>query len=378
MTGRAAELRRAGVDVVNLSVGEPDFPTPAAVQTAGIRAIVNNQTRYTAAEGLLELRKAVCTKLERDNNLHYTPDEILISNGGKYALYNLCQVLFQEGDEVILFTPYWVSYPDLVRVTGAEPVFVETDPNSQFEPVMEDLEHKITPRTKGIIINSPTNPTGGVWSKKALQQVLELVVPRDIRVISDECYEQFVYDAPFVSTALLTDSPEKVITVQSCSKTYAMTGWRIGYTAADAEVIAAMKKLQGHGASSPNAVGQYAAIEALTGDQSYIPGWRQIFKGRRDLIVERVNAVEGLHCPTPAGAFYVYPDFSAFLGKTAQGKKLNTAGDLALYLLESEGLATVPGESFGSGTHIRFSYTAAEADLIRGMDRLAGGLAKLN
>ena len=233
MTAKAAELRAAGKPVINLSVGEPDFPTPKKIRLAGQRAIEEGHTRYTPGGGTMELKKAVVEKLSRDNNLHYDTSQILISCGGKHSLYNACQALFQTGDEVIIFSPYWVSFPDFVSVTGAKPVFVNTNPLHQFEPVLDDLKAKITPRTKGIIINSPSNPTGGVWSDEAVLKVLEIAQDANAWIFSDECYEQLTYDRPYISTAVLGENAEKVLTFQSCSKTYAMTGWRIGYTPGD-------------------------------------------------------------------------------------------------------------------------------------------------
>jgi aspartate aminotransferase len=289
MTAKAAELRAAGKPVINLSVGEPDFPTPKNIRLAGQRAIEEGHTRYTPGGGTMELKKAVVEKLSRDNNLHYDTSQILISCGGKHSLYNACQALFQTGDEVIIFSPYWVSFPDFVSVTGAKPVFVNTNPLHQFEPVLDDLKAKITPRTKGIIINSPSNPTGGVWSDEAVLKVLEIAQDANAWIFSDECYEQLTYDRPYISTAVLGENAEKVLTFQSCSKTYAMTGWRIGYTAGDEKVIQAMGKLQGQSTSCPCSIAQVAATEALIGDQSEVAIMRNVFKKRRDYIVNRLN-----------------------------------------------------------------------------------------
>ncbi|SVC91924.1 uncharacterized protein METZ01_LOCUS344778, partial [marine metagenome] len=289
MTAKAAELRAAGIDVINLSVGEPDFPTPENIRRAGKKAIDEGHTRYTPGGGTMDLKKAAAEKMARDNDLYFKPDEILISCGGKHSLYNACQVLFQAGDEVIIFSPYWVSFPDFVAVTGAKPVIVKTDSSRQFEPDFDDLKAKITSSTRGIIINSPSSPTGGVWRDDAVLQVLELVRDVDAWVFSDECYEQLTYDRPYVSTAMLAENNDKVLTFQSCSKTYAMTGWRIGYTAGDRDVIKAMGKLQGQSTSCPTSISQVAAIEALTGDQSEVSSMREEFKKRRDYIVGRLN-----------------------------------------------------------------------------------------
>ena len=374
MTAKAAELRAAGKPVINLSVGEPDFPTPENIRLAGKRAIDEGHTRYTPGGGTLELKKAVVEKLSRDNDLHYDTSQILISCGGKHSLYNACQVLFQSGDEVIIFSPYWVSFPDFVSVTGAKPVFVITDPAQQFEPVMDDLKAKITSRTKGIIINSPSNPTGGVWSDEAVLKVLEIAEKADAWVFSDECYEQLTYDRTYISTAMLGENTKKVLTFQSCSKTYAMTGWRIGYTAGNEKVIKAMEKLQGQSTSCPNSIAQVAAIEALTGDQSEVAKMRDIFKKRRDYIVNRLNEMKDVHCGTPGGAFYVFPDFSSLMGSN---KKIQSSNDLSMYLLEQKAVVTVAGKAFGSDGNIRFSYAASDEDLKRAMDLVEEALTEL-
>ena len=374
MTAKAAELRAAGKPVINLSVGEPDFPTPKNIRLAGQRAIEEGHTRYTPGGGTMELKKAVVEKLSRDNNLHYDTSQILISCGGKHSLYNACQALFQTGDEVIIFSPYWVSFPDFVSVTGAKPVFVNTDPLHQFEPFLDDLKAKITPRTKGIIINSPSNPTGGVWSDEAVLKVLEIAQDANAWIFSDECYEQLTYDRPYISTAMLGENTEKVLTFQSCSKTYAMTGWRIGYTAGDEKVIQAMGKLQGQSTSCPSSIAQVAAIEALIGDQSEVAIMRNVFKKRRDYIVNRLNKINGVHCDNPGGAFYVFPDFSTLMGSN---KKIQSSNDLSMYLLEQKSLVTVAGKAFGSDGNVRFSYAASDEDLSRAMDLLEETLTEL-
>ena len=374
MTAKAAELRAVGKPVINLSVGEPDFPTPKNIRLAGQRAIEEGHTRYTPGGGTMELKKAVVKKLSRDNNLHYDTLQILISCGGKHSLYNACQALFQTGDEVIIFSPYWVSFPDFVSVTGAKPVFVNTDPLHQFEPVLDDLNAKITRRTKGIIINSPSNPTGGVWSDEAVLKVLEIAQDANAWIFSDECYEQLTYDRPYISTAMLGENTEKVLTFQSCSKTYAMTGWRIGYTAGDEKVIQAMGKLQGQSTSCPCSIAQVAATEALIGDQSEVAIMRNVFKKRRDYIVNRLNKMNGVHCDNPGGAFYVFPDFSTLMGAN---KKIQSSNDLSMYLLEQKSVVTVAGKAFGSDGNVRFSYAASDEDLSRAMDLLEETLTEL-
>ena len=377
MTSKAAELRAKGVDVINLSVGEPDFSTPKNIQNAAIKAMENGFTRYTPGAGMMDLRQAAAKKMKRDNNLNYNPKEIIVSCGGKHSLYNACQVLFQSGDEVIIFAPYWVSFPDFVSVTGAKPIFVNTDPSKQFEPDFEDLVDKLTSKTKGIIINSPSNPTGGVWSDEAVQEVLAIAKKQNLWVFSDECYEQLTYDKKYTSTATLTNDSSKILTFQSCSKTYAMTGWRIGYTAGDAQVIKAMSKLQGQSTSCPNSIAQVAAIEALIGDQSTVIKMRDAFKIRRNLIVDRFNSINGVTCEMPGGAFYVFPNFKNYLGKKFNGKEINTSSDLSMYLLNEKAVVTVSGDSFGAKNNIRFSYAASEENLNNALDRVEDALNNL-
>ena len=374
MTAKAAELRADGVDVINLSVGEPDFPTPTNIRKAGKRAIDDGQTRYTAGGGTIDLKKAVMKKMARDNNLHFKIDEILISCGAKHSLYNACQVLFQAGDEVIIFSPYWVSFPDFVAVTGATPVFVKTNSSQQFEPNFNDLQAKISSKTRGIIINSPSNPTGGVWGDDAVLKVLEMAHDADAWVFSDECYEQLTYDHPYVSTAMIGENNEKILTFQSCSKTYAMTGWRIGYTAGDRSVIKAMGKLQGQSTSCPNSIAQAAAIEALTGAQSEVQRMREEFKKRRDYIVLRLNSLDRITCNLPGGAFYVFPDFSAYIG---ENKKIKDSNGFSMYLLEKKSVVTVPGDAFGAEGYVRFSYAASIDDLKRAIDLVEESLNEI-
>ena len=366
MTAKAAELKAKGVDVINLSVGEPDFPTPKNIRDAGKIAIDTGKTNYTPGGGILELKKAASIKMKRDNNLDYDTSEILISCGGKHSLYNACQVLFQSSDEVIIFSPYWVSFPDFVSVTGAKPIFVSTNPEKQFEPNFDELEKKITNKTKGIIINSPSNPTGGVWSDAAIQHILSIAKSKNLWVFSDECYEQLTYDFNYISTATFSKKYNKILTFQSCSKTYAMTGWRIGYTAGNKRVVQAMGKLQGQSTSCPNSIAQYAAIEALTGDQSEVKKMRSAFKKRRNYIIERLKSIPNVSCANPGGAFYVFPNFSSYFKE----KAINNSDDLAMYLLEKKSLVTVSGSAFGGEGHIRLSYAASMEDLIRAMDRL--------
>ena len=371
MTAKAAELRAQGIDVINLSVGEPDFPTPKNIRDAGIFGIENGHTRYTAGSGTPDLKNAIIEKLSRDNQLDFSHEEIMVSCGGKHALYNACQVLFEAGDEVIIFSPYWVSFPDFVSVTGAQPVFVDTDPDSQFEPIFDDLQSKINSRTKGIIINSPSNPTGGVWSDDAIKKTLDIATDNDLWIFSDECYEQLTYDVPFKSPGTFSDN-KKIITFQSCSKTYAMTGWRIGYTAGDKNLIKAMSKLQSQSTSCPTSISQYAAIEALTGPQEQVSEMRSEFRKRRDYFVKELNNIDGITCQSPGGAFYVFPNISGLMDKY----EFDSPSSFSLALLDSEAIVSVSGESFGSENCIRFSYATSIAELETAIIKIKNFLKK--
>ena len=369
MTAKAVELRSQGLDVLNFSVGEPDFNTPQNIINAAKDAMDSGYTKYTPGSGIRELKEAVCQKIDRDNNLSYKPENVVVSCGGKHALYNACQVLFEHGDEVIIFTPYWVSFPDFVSVTGAKPIFVNTISERQYEPDFSDLESKINENTKGIIINSPSNPTGGVWSDEAIKKTLEISHKNDLWVFSDECYEQLVYDMNFKSIATFTNDRDKVLTFQSCSKTYAMTGWRIGYTIGNQDIVKAMGKLQGQSTSCPNSIAQYAAVEALIGNQDIISNMVTKFKTRRDLILDGLTSVDNILCDTPKGAFYVFPDVSHYINKSYKDKVIKSANDLSMILLEEKYIVTVSGESFGAPNNIRFSYATSEDVIHKMLDR---------
>ena len=378
MTSRAADLRSKGIDVINLSVGEPDFNTPEHIIQAGKEAMDDGFTKYTAGSGMIELRQAICEKLLVENGLTFTPDQVLVSNGEKQSLYTVCQVLFDRGDEVIVFSPYWVSFPEFVRLADAEPIIVSTDPNSQFEPNFNELISKINSKTKGMIINSPSNPTGGVWSNNAINKILEISKQNNLIVISDECYEKLVFDGQYVSTEKLNNYNTEVLTCMSLSKTYAMTGWRIGYTVGNHDIIRAMSKLQGQATSCANSIGQKAAITALTGDQKCVENMRNKYKERRDLMIGLLKEIQGVNCAVPGGAFYAFPDFSYYLGKNYNGEKINDSFKLCDYILDVAKVVTVPGDGFGAPGHIRFSYPVSKKLISDGIDRVKNILEQLN
>lgn len=381
MASRAAEMRSQGINVINFSVGEPDFNTPEHIIAAGKAAMDEGYTKYTAGSGMIELRQAICDKLKRENGIDYTPSEILVSNGEKQSLYNACQVLFDHGDEVVVFAPYWVSFPEFVRLADAEPVIVNTLSHKQFEADFDDLEKKTTENIKGVIVNSPSNPTGGVWSSEALIKLLKNAAKRDWTVISDECYERLVFDGEFVSAEKLNRDHRigaRVITCMSLSKTYAMTGWRIGYAAGDAAIIKAMSKIQGQATSCANSIGQRAAIAALTGDQQPVEEMRMKFRKRRDLMVGLLNEIPNITCAMPGGAFYTFPNFSHYIGKSANGKTIQDSFDMSDYILNLESVVTVPGDGFGAPGHIRFSCATDRDTIRKGISKVANALKQLD
>jgi len=380
MATRAAEMRAEGIDVINFSVGEPDFNTPSHIIAAGKKAMDDGFTKYTAGPGMIEFRNAICEKLERENGITYEPSDILVSNGEKQSLYNVCQALFDEGDEVVVFRPYWVSFPEFVRLADAEPVLVETIAENNFEPDYNDLKNKLSPNIKGVILNSPSNPTGGIWREEAILRLLRIAKENNWVVISDECYERLVYDGEFVSTEKLNRQHQiaaNVVTCLSLSKTYAMTGWRIGYAAGPREIIKAMSKIQGQATSCANSIGQKAGIEALTGDQSCVEDMKAAFRERRDFIVKLMNDLSGVTCAIPGGAFYVFPDFSSYLGKVANGQKLKDTFDISEYILGCANVVTVPGDGFGAPGHIRFSYATSTDIIEKGIERVRSVLEKI-
>ena len=376
----AAELRAKGESVINFSVGEPDFNTPENIIDAGKKAMDEGYTKYTAGPGMIEFRQAICNKLRLENGLEYSIDEILVSNGEKQSLSTACQALFGQGDEVIVFQPYWVSFPEFIRLADAEPLLINTLPEKNFEPDFEELLSKDLKAVKGVILNSPSNPTGGVWGEEALIRMLKIAKKHNWIVISDECYERLVYDGEFTSTEKINQDHNinaTVITCLSLSKTYSMTGWRIGYSAGPAYIIKAMAKIQGQATSCANSIGQVAGIEALSGSQECVEQMKNAFKRRRDLIVQLLNELPNVHCAIPGGAFYVFPNFEKYLGKKGNGKLLKDTFDISEYILESAKVVTVPGDGFGAPGHIRFSYATDSKTIKEGVDRVAVALKNI-
>ena len=373
MTSKAAELKHAGHDVISFSAGQPDFNTPENIIDAAKVAMDDGYTKYTAGSGMIELRNAVCEKVKRENNINISPKEVLVSNGEKQSLYLACQALFQTGDEVIIFKPYWVSFPEFVTLSDATPILIDTDPSNNFEPDISDIIAAENKNVKGIIINSPSNPTGSVWSKKIILEILKLAKEKNWIVISDECYERLVFDGQHtVSKKLAIDNniDANIVTCMSMSKTYAMTGWRIGYAFGDVDIINAMSKIQGQATSCANSIGQVASIEALVGDQSAVDQMIIVFKKRRDYMIKLLNDLPEVNCLVPGGAFYAFPDFGYYIGKSFNGKIIKDSFDLCEIFLNEAYVATIPGDGFGAPGYVRFSYAIDEKTIKEGIDRV--------
>ena len=373
MTSRAAELKHAGHDVISFSAGQPDFNTPENIIEAAKVAMDDGYTKYTAGSGMIELRNAVCEKVKRENNINISPKEVLVSNGEKQSLYLACQALFQTGDEVIIFKPYWVSFPEFVTLSDATPILIDTDHSNNFDPDISDIIAAENKNVKGIIINSPSNPTGSVWSKKIILEILKLAKEKNWIVISDECYERLVFDGQHtVSKKLAIDNniDANIVTCMSMSKTYAMTGWRIGYAFGDIDIINAMSKIQGQATSCANSIGQVASIEALVGDQSAVDQMIIVFKKRRDYMIKLLNDLPEVKCLVPGGAFYAFPDFGYYMGKSFDGKIIKDSFDLCEIFLNEAYVATIPGDGFGAPGYVRFSYAIDEKTIKEGIDRV--------
>jgi aspartate aminotransferase len=380
ISARAAALRREGVDVISLSAGEPDFDTPRNIKDAAIHAIESGFTKYTTpGSGIPELKAAICAKFRRDNQLEYTPPEVIVNNGAKHSLYLAVAAVVNPGDEVIIPTPYWVTYTEQPRLMGGVPVVVETRPEDGLKLTPDALHRAITARTRMLVLNSPSNPSGMVYTRDELQALAGVAVEHGIYVLSDEIYEMLVYDgAVHHSIASLGPEIQKLtLVVNGVSKAYAMTGWRIGYTAGPAEIIAGMDKIQSQEVSHPASISQKAAVEALNGPQGSIAQMRAAFDERRRYMVARLNAIPGVTCALPQGAFYAYPVVSALYGRAAGTRVVADSVSLCEYLLDDARVACVPGAGFGTLEHIRFSYATSMAQIEKAMDRVETAIARL-
>ncbi|MDW7709815.1 MAG: pyridoxal phosphate-dependent aminotransferase [Deferrisomatales bacterium] len=376
---KAKQMKAEGIDVLGFGAGEPDFPTPGHIVNAAVSALHDGDTRYTPVGGTAELKGAICRSLERDYGLRYTPGEVTASCGAKHTLFNLFLALLDAGDEVIIPAPFWVSYPEQVQVAGATPVIVPTREEDGFRLRPETLEAAITPRTRALILNSPSNPTGAMYGRLHLEALAEVLRGTDLLVVSDDIYQKLVYEGGrFVG--ILEVAPElrdRVVIVNGVSKTYAMTGWRIGYAAGPAALIGAMEKLQSQSTSNPTSFAQKAAAVALTGPQECVAEMVAEFARRRDFLVEGLNALPGIRCPLPQGAFYAFPNVSGLYGSRFQGEELRDSFDLARFLLDEARVAVVPGAPFGSDHHVRLSYATSREVIAEGLARFEAALARL-
>ena len=367
ITSKARQMKADGLDVIGLGAGEPDFDTPDNIKQAAIEAIQRGETKYTAVDGIPELKKAISEKFARENGLAYAMNEITVGAGGKHVLYNALLATLDPGDEVVIPSPYWVSYPDIVLLSGAEPVIVETTLKDGFKLTPEALEKAITPKTKWFIFNSPSNPTGAAYTRDEIKALTDVLLRHErVWVLSDDIYEHLVYDGFEFTTPAAVEPKlkERTLTLNGVSKAYSMTGWRIGYAGGPAPLIKAIGTLQSQSTSNPSSISQWAAVEALNGTQDFLKDWVKSFKERRDVVVSMLNQAKGLSCPTPEGPFYVYPSCEGCIGKkTPKGKAIDSDGDFAAALLEDEGVAVVPGAAFGLSPFFRVSYAT-------GMDAL--------
>lgn len=379
LDAKAKSMKASGVDVVNFGVGEPDFDTPDNIKEAAIRAIRDGFTKYTPVGGTEDLKKAVLEKFHNDNGIRYEPNEVIVSCGAKHSLYNIACALFDPGDEVLIPAPYWVSYPDQALLNSAVPVIIDTEEKDSFSVSPERISSSLTSKTKALILNSPSNPTGLGYDRKCLESIAELALKHDFYVISDEIYEKLVYDSfEHVSIASLgADIKQKVITVNGLSKSHAMTGWRIGFAAGPQEIIKAMTKVQSQSTSNPTSIAQKAAVEALTGSQDFIKRMVAEFDNRRTFSVNRLNNMPSVSCVNPVGAFYVFPNVSTCYGKKYNGKPINTSFDLSGYLLENANVAAVPGGAFGADSFIRISYATSLDTIRKGLERIEEALKNL-
>jgi aspartate aminotransferase len=382
VSNKAQELKAAGEDVIGLGAGEPDFDTPQNIKDAAIAAIEAGKTKYTAVDGIAELKQAICAKFKRDNNLDYTPDQVSVSGGGKQVLYNALMATLNPGDEVVIPAPYWVSYPDMVLLAGGTPVVAEAQLQTGYKLTPEQLEAAITDKTKWLIFNSPSNPTGAGYSREELKGLTDVLMRHPhVWVMTDDMYEHLAYDGFEFCTPAEVEPRlyDRTLTVNGVSKAYAMTGWRIGYAAGPKELIGAMRKIQSQSTSNPSSVSQWAAVEALNGTQDYIATNNEVFKRRRDLVVSMLNEIEGMTCPTPEGAFYVYPSIGGLIGKTsAKGAKIVDDEAFATALLEETGVAVVFGAAFGLSPNFRISYATSDAELKDACERIQRFCAALS
>ena len=376
---KANALRASGLDIISFGAGEPDFETPENIKEAAIKSIKAGFTKYTAVGGIDELKDAVIQKLKRDHQLTYGRSQVVVSSGAKHSLFNIAHVLFEEGDEVLIPSPYWVSYTDIVYLTGAKPVVIKTNMSNGFKLQPSQLEEAITPRTRAVIISYPSNPAGVCYSRAELEKLAEVLLRNEITIISDDIYEKIIYDDnKFYSMASFSEELKNIsIVVNGVSKSYSMTGWRIGYAAGPENVISAVTKYQSQNTSNPSSISQKAALEALIGPQEGVTARTKEFQKRRDFIVKRLNDIPGVTCMNPQGAFYVFPNIAALFGRSFQGKIINDSSEMAAYLIEQANVALMPGADFGHDDHLRLSYATSLEQIEKGVERIREALLKL-
>ncbi len=379
ITAKANALRASGKNVIGLGAGEPDFDTPENIKEAAIKAIRDGKTKYTPVGGIIELKDAIIAKFKRDNDLAYTREQVIVSCGGKHSIFNLFQAIINPGDEVIIPAPYWVSYPAMVMLAGGRPVVVKTDEGTGFKMKPEEFLRAITPLTKAVVINSPSNPTGAAYTASELEGLAAIALDKGVLIISDEIYEMLAYDGfKPVSIASTSDKAARnTVVLNGVSKAYAMTGWRIGYAAGPAAIIQAMTNIQSQSTSNPASISQWAAVEALNGTQESIPMMVKEFASRRDAMVKALNAINGISAKTPVGAFYVFANVSGIYGRGLPGMRITDSSDLAVWLLDEAGVALVPGAPFGDDDYVRLSYATTMDNIVEGIRRIGEALAKL-
>jgi len=380
ITAKAKKMKAEGIDVIGFGAGEPDFDTPEHIKDAAKKALDDGFTKYTPASGMMELKQAICRKLKEDNELDYEPDQILISCGAKHSIFNAILTLCDEGDEVILPSPYWVSYPEMIKVAQAKPVIIKTTQENNFKITPDQLREAISSKTKLFILNSPSNPTGMLYTRDELQRISDILAKAGIYCISDEIYEKIIYDGEeHVSIASLGPKIKQLtILINGVSKSYSMTGWRIGYAAGPRKIIQAMSNLQSHSTSNPTSISQIAAIAALQGPQETVGKMVEEFKKRRDYIVERLNKIPGISCLKPKGAFYVFPNISQILGRSFKGQTINNSISLSQVLLSEAKVAVIPGAAFGADNHLRLSYATSQENIAKGLDRIEKLVEKIS
>lgn len=372
ITAKANQLKKDGVKIISFGAGEPDFNTPLNIQEAAVSAMKKGYTKYTAASGIPELKRAICDKLYKDNNLKYNENQIVISNGAKQSIANTFLSILNPLDEVLISSPYWVTYPELIKLADGIPVFIPSTEDNSFKVTAKEFEIHITDKTKAILINSPNNPTGSVYNYDELKDIAELARKYDLFIVADEIYEKLIYgDEKHISIASISqDALSRTIVINGVSKSYSMTGWRIGYSASPLDVAKLMGSLQSHFTSNPNTIAQWASLEAISGNQDQVYIMRDEFKKRRDYMVDRINKIAGISCKNPAGAFYIMMNIKNIIGKNYEGKTINSAFELATLLLEKKNVAVIPGEAFGTDNFLRLSYATSMENIITGLNRM--------